>query len=274
MSCVICGHQPLLPIYHLLNQCPNCGHAVYQERVSTQQSAELYDAHYFTFGEYYSYANDAFAFDLNFNQRLKDVRRFCPSGNLVEIGCANGLFLRKAKQYFSVVGFEVSQPMAELGRQSGLDIRNQNFCDDKTLAQNSLDAIVLWDVIEHLPDPIAVIKKSHKLLKKDGVIAMTTGDIESQMAKRQGRAWRLIHPPTHLHYFSKRSLTQSLKDNGFDLVKISYPGYWRGFGQMLFGVFPKLMSKEGWAKFDRWPIAHIPIYLNVFDIMHVIGKKR
>ena len=64
---------------------------------------------------------------------------------------------------------------------------------------------------------------------------MTTGDIGSLMARWRGARWRQIHPPTHLHYFSKLTLAQLLERHGFTVAYAGYDGMypastpWRTF---------------------------------------------
>ena len=60
----------------------------------------------------------------------------------------------------------------------------------------------MWDTIEHLKRPDLFVQKAAADLRPGGLIALTTGDIGSLNARLRGARWRMIHPPTHLHYFS------------------------------------------------------------------------
>ena len=64
------------------------------------------------------------------------------------------------------------------------------------------------------------LSKAYSETKAGGYIVITTGDISSLLAKIQRNNWRMIHPPTHLHYFSKRTLTKLLERIGYYVDKI------------------------------------------------------
>ena len=151
-----------------------------------------------------------------------------------------------------------------------LDIQSTDFLKSDT-PNEQYDMVVLWDVIEHLPHPEDFFKKIHAVLKKDGVVALTTGDIGSLMAKVQGPQWRLIHPPTHIHYFTRSSMIRFLKKYGFEVLHIQYPGYFRSIRQMLHGIFGQ--NKRIWNSLENSSWAGTPVYVNPFDIMQVVARK-
>ena len=63
-------------------------------------------------------------------------------------------------------------------------------------------------------------EKAYEVLKPGGRLFLTTGDIGSWVARIQGPRWRLIHPPTHLHYFSKATITRLLTGLGFSVQEV------------------------------------------------------
>jgi SAM-dependent methyltransferase len=68
------------------------------------------------------------------------------------------------------------------------------------------DAVCFWDTIEHLPQPAETLERAAQVLRPGGYLFATTGDFGSLLARLQGLRWRQIHPPTHLFYFTRRSL--------------------------------------------------------------------
>lgn len=274
-QCIICDASAFREHLGDLVQCEQCGHVFAPLNGPDFDASSLYGESYFRGDEYCDYARDEFCYKLNFRSRLRDVRRHCASGAMVEIGSAYGFFLDLARHHFSVIGYEVCPEAAEVGRSRfALDIRCTDFLSDD-LADGSCDAIVLWDVIEHLPAPQDVIARSWKLLRKGGVLAFTTGDIGSALARRQGRRWRLIHPPTHIHYFSRSGAERLLRRHRFEVAEVSYPGYWRSVRQIAYSL---LVLKEParpslFGAIDATPLARIPLYLNTHDIMQVIARK-
>jgi len=268
---MVCGSGRFTAIYTILLRCADCGYAVADLDMAVLSPKLLYDSHYFFNGEYLHYLRDESCHRKNFSNRLGQLLKFVSRGALLEIGSAYGFFLAQACRYFKVTGYEVCQEAASYARAHlGLDVRSTDFLADH-LDTDAFDAVVMWDVLEHLPRPDYFIKKSWRILKKNGILALTTGDIESPLAMWQGKDWRLIHPPTHLHYFSKRSLCRWLQKNRFEVLRVSYPGYWRSLGQVIHGM---LKSRRSFSDhyFDR-SYFNIPIFLNTFDIMQVFARK-
>jgi len=77
-----------------------------------------------------------------------------------------------------------------------------------------------WDTLEHLPHPERFLAKIAELLPAGGWLFLTTGDIGAPVARRGGERWRMIHPPTHLQYFSRETLRRFLARHGLRTVHI------------------------------------------------------
>ncbi len=84
------------------------------------------------------------------------LRRYANPGRLLDVGCASGVFLeRAASAGWNVLGIEPSerlfeQASARLGRDAVL----RTVLSDSDLPPNSFDAITLWDVLEHVTEPV------------------------------------------------------------------------------------------------------------------------
>ena len=101
----------------------------------------------------------------------------------------------------------------------------------------------MWDVIEHLNDPDLYLKKINKITNNDGILALTTGNIASFNARFSKQNWRLIHPPSHIHYFSRESMTKILKNNPLNIIVNKFcTGYVRDFHLFLFLVSSFMLS--------------------------------
>lgn len=278
MNCIICQKNNNPEIYPGLTHCKQCGLIYCNNSLPDNQLRELYQEDYFKGSEYLDYQNDKKIIQKNFSARIKDINRVITRGSLFEIGSAYGFFLELAKKYFDVAGIDITEQPTEYARKNlGLKVRTGNYLEFSNTSER--DIFCMWDTIEHLSNPKKFIEKINSELKPGGFLFLTTGDIGSLVAKFKKDKWRMIHPPTHLYYFSEKSITALLEKSGFTVIKISHPGVYRSLKQMAYGLLflnkhPKginLKIREALLKIATF--MDFPIYLNTFDIMMVIAKK-
>ncbi|MCH7562967.1 MAG: methyltransferase domain-containing protein [Gemmatimonadetes bacterium] len=133
----------------------------------------------------------------------------------------------------------------------------------------------MWDVVEHLRHPDRYIERAAELLRTGGILCLTTGDIGSLNARLRRGKWRLIYPPSHLHYFSTVTMKRLLDGKGFAIERIFHPGLHRSVDQILYGVFA--FGRGEPPRIVEWIRRHLPegrsVYLNLYDIMCVTARK-
>jgi SAM-dependent methyltransferase len=95
---------------------------------------------------------------------------------------------------------------------------------DANLPPAHFHVITLWDVIEHVPEPVALLTAAARVLRPDGRIVLTTGDWGSAYAQRRGAAWHLMTPPWHLSYFDRSTLAEAARRANLRLVAIRREG--------------------------------------------------
>ena len=132
----------------------------------------------------------------------------------------------------------------------------------------------MFDCIEHLPRPDLCFEAVVPLIQTGGFICLTTGDISSFNARLRGMNWRLIHPPTHVHYFSKQTLNQFLNRFGFEMIHCSYPGIYRSISMVLNQLSLKWLNRPLMKNVHISVFSHLMFYLNLYDVMFVIAKKK
>jgi SAM-dependent methyltransferase len=86
------------------------------------------------------------------------------------------------------------------------------------------DLVTLWDVIEHVADPLAVLTEVARVLAPGGKVVLTTGDIGSAYARRHGVRWHLLTPPWHLYFFSRATLAGLAARAGLKVDGVSAQG--------------------------------------------------
>jgi SAM-dependent methyltransferase len=165
-------------------------------------------------------------------KRCRAVQRFKRGGRLLEIGCANGLFLDAMRRVGSwhVQGVEVNEPAARYARERlGLDVVTGELADAE-FPDEAFDAVAMWDVLEHVHDPQATLHEIYRVLKPDGVLILRLPLLDSWDRRLFGRYWVGWDAPRHLTTFSLRTLRQMLRQASFCLehaasISGSYPAF-------------------------------------------------
>jgi SAM-dependent methyltransferase len=257
--------------------CQECKFTTANLTLSEEQLQQLYTTGYFTGNEYRDYVADRAVIEKQFRLRLKRLLPFVTEShkkNLFEIGCAHGFFLGVARNAFhSVEGIDIAEEAVAYARRNiGVEARSAEFLSHQFVAP--VDVVCLWDTIEHLARPDLYIERIAELLPPGGLLSLTTSDLDSWLARLRGSNWRQIHPPTHLHYFSRRTLSELLRRNRFEIKYIGSEGMYRSVDTMAYIVLclkhklPELYGCLKKAKLLSWDL-----YLNFGDIMFVVAEK-
>jgi SAM-dependent methyltransferase len=96
------------------------------------------------------------------------------------------------------------------------EIRENQFPPD------FFDLITFWQVLEHLRDPSAVLRRIRPLLRRGGIVAISTPNVESWQARTFRGDWFHLDAPRHLFLFSPRTLETFMAAHGFRLLTLSH----------------------------------------------------
>lgn len=276
--CPVCNAAASTAIYARLDRCAACTHVWADVELDWEALRRIYSPAYFQGEEYGEYLADRRVIEKNFAARLRTLQRFLTPAHrrLFEIGCAYGLFLNAARPLFeSVEGIDISaEAVAHATGELGLAAQSGDFLA-ADLGARRFDVVCLWDTIEHLANPRAYLARAAEHLEPGGLVAFTTGDIGSLVARVQRGRWRLIHPPSHLQYFTTASATRLVEECGFRVVHVEHCGFWRSVHGMIHNLV-----ELGWRspRLARALQAMVPrnfdLYLNLHDIMFVIAERQ
>jgi SAM-dependent methyltransferase len=202
-------------------------------------------------------------------QRLARRHGLSLSGTAVlDVGCAYGFFLDVAKQCGAAElwGTDVTVTAGDMVRSKGHRFVEGAF-ERVDLPARRFDLVFMGDVVEHLHDPFAAIARVRDVLKPGGMVVMTTVDFDSWFVRLAGRRWRLLIPPIHTYYWTRRSLDRVLRSYGFTGACTGYTLYVpkryliRRFGAQ-FGYTPRFI--------EVLPLRMVPI--RSFDTMRGIYR--
>ena len=251
-------------------QCERCGQG--EAETSGFDPAAYYTGSYFS-GErsdgYLDYQGSEAVLRREFAHSVDFVRRFRPSGRLLDLGCAYGFFLKEAQRYFEVTGIELAEDAAQACRQAGLQVYS-GIADEATMARvGEVDVITLFDVIEHLPQPRDTLALCCRYLKPGGIIVLTTGDFAALTARLAGAKWRLMTPPQHLWFFTRESLRRMALPLGLSIEHFDHPGKIVPLSLIVFQL-KRMIGMRG----SQSPAAsRIGVPVNLFDAMRMVLRK-
>jgi SAM-dependent methyltransferase len=214
-------------------RCPSCGLLYRANLPSSEELPGLYDRSYFL-GEdqsqggqgYADYVGEADLHRLNAQRRLSLLEGFTPSGRLLDVGCAAGFFLDEARgRGWQVTGVELSAEMVEWAYGTlGLDSVIKGPFTRQPWDEGTFDCVTMWDYIEHTIDPSSELQLARKILRPGGLLALSTGDAGSAVARLTGRRWHLLTPRHHNYFFTRRSLLHGLERAGFSVLALRHLG--------------------------------------------------
>jgi SAM-dependent methyltransferase len=130
-------------------------------------------------------------------------------GKLLDVGCGDGIFLnRMQKLGWTVDGLDVDSKAIENAKSRyGLSV-HQGDLSRVRFPDNSFDAVTLSHVIEHVPNPLALLLEVRRIAKPGARLVLTTPNNSSFGHQKFQTAWLGLDPPRHLHIFSLPSLRQ------------------------------------------------------------------
>ena len=167
--------------------------------------------------------------------RPRDYEALCRNhpipGRLLDIGAAAGFFVKTAQDRgWRAEGIELSPDTAALAReQQGVAVQHGRL-EDVEFPAASFDAVTLWDVIEHVRDPLATcgMRRVARLVRPGGTVGLLTPNLDGLYPKASYKVarlvggWPCVEPPGHLFQFSTHTLTDLLCRAGFVVVDVQH----------------------------------------------------
>ncbi|MFQ5732846.1 MAG: class I SAM-dependent methyltransferase [Planctomycetaceae bacterium] len=216
-------------------RCCNCGHCYLNPVPDPSELPTIYPPNY---GNYSNSVDAGVSFRLKGWLEGKFLLAPMDSGlpenaAVLDIGCGDGRLLDGVRNHCpraaDLEGVEISEVAAEAAGKKGYVVHLGSF-DEIQFPGNRYDLVFLIQVIEHVFDPVAAVRKIHALLKPGGWVVFETPSVRCvDFALFKRRFWGGYHFPRHINLFEPGSFRKMLASQGFDVASIKHklqPVHW------------------------------------------------
>jgi ubiquinone/menaquinone biosynthesis C-methylase UbiE len=213
-KCRACGskryQRVLVKDEYSFCKCSDCGLIFLDAIFSDLEIEKIYS--------YYSNCRQDFnaITEIRYKELLKKFEKVRSTNNILDVGCGIGHFLNVASLAgWNAYGTEISD---EACRIAGQKNKNVHYGELKNIKfqDNHFDVITLFEVLEHVADPSALLQECRRVLRTGGVIYGTTPNYNSLDRFLAGDKWKVYHPE-HLSYFDIKSLRFLMEKAGFKI---------------------------------------------------------
>ncbi|MEW6040855.1 MAG: methyltransferase domain-containing protein [Elusimicrobiota bacterium] len=241
-----------------LNKCLNCDIVITSPQPSDELIARIYKKDYFL----QLVRNEKLQIDEN-TKRMKIIGKYMHLGKkILDVGCGTGLFLSQVSSGNKIFGVEISSDAVEIARKrSGGkiylgELESINFDDE------NFDIITLIHTLEHVKNPVNVIKECRRILKPDGIIIIETPN--RNFLFRLPFGYGRPSPVEHLFQFNPQNIKKLLENLNFRVIEVNFlkPTLSRGLRNSLEYLIRKI----------AYLISRI-ITVNITDNILLIAKK-
>jgi SAM-dependent methyltransferase len=205
-------------------KCLGCGVYYQYPRLPWEELAPHYVGEYTSYG---SLIDENSSWLSRIIKRLgplkqrRAIEKFCQAGVVLDVGSGAGIFLQEMlrNHQWKVKGLEPTTHIAEYVQSKlGIPIINSTW-EEAEIESAALDVLTMWNVFEHLDDPLFSLEKIHRVLKPGGYAVIGLPCYESISRKIFGKYWVGWDLPRHLYIFPSTLLEELFEKHGFKVVE-------------------------------------------------------
>lgn len=285
-NCIVCGGGSIEVIDSAtcLSRCESCGYVFDNPRPTLDALVNFYSAP----AKYDSWLQEEDGRNKLWTRRLKKLRRTARKGSLLDVGAGIGQFLNLARHDFNEVrGTEVSSSAVAIAQAKyGLRLLHGTI-DSVPLPPASFDNITVFHVLEHVPNPRAMVEKCHSLLRSDGVLVIAVPNdyqpMKSRLRLMLGRLGvakfrraakfglekiRLDGSmgEIHLSHFAPKVLLHLVESCGFRVIDEGIDPY--------YVPVPGLKGVRQDTRYLAGRAVYALSHVNVYDAIWMVAQKR
>lgn len=201
---------------------------------------------------------------------LNSVQRFKPRGQFLDVGAGSGIMVQAALQRgFQATGVEPSAELVKIAETRGIPVLPGILQDHQLHRQ--FDVVSLVDVIEHVEQPVDLLRQSAATLAAGGICLVISPDVNSLCARLLGRRW-WHYRIAHISYFNRKTLTRVVQQAGLEVIQVSRPGWYFPASylfQRCMQYLPAFLRFRPPAFLDR-----ITVPLNLYDSLMMVCRLQ
>jgi SAM-dependent methyltransferase len=202
--------------HHRMVRCRHCGLVRADPVLDPTRSAELYRSSTF------DYADELEGIRTTYGAALDRLAALAPGRRgLVDIGCGNGFVLEvaRARGWTDLRGVEpssdaIAQAPADIGELIVQDVMHAGL-----LPHESFDAVTLFQVLDHIPEPLALLQECRAILRPRGVILALNHNVTAWSARLLGERSPIVDVE-HTYLYSPATMRRLFERAGFDVLTV------------------------------------------------------
>lgn len=220
VPCPTCNHLPAAPLFTKHKgeyaHCPNCEHIFLLNPLISRKLISFYTNYPTSSLEWHQ--NESEFYRRIYQRGIKLLRPHCVGPRLLDIGCSSGYFLSIAAQEgFEAFGIEPNAQEARYALTNGIKVIGSTI-DDLSHDEECFDVITLWDVLEHIREPVRYVDNLRLLLRNQGLVFVQVPTSDSLAARILRDDCNMFDGIEHLTLFSAKSLDIAFNKAGFTCI--------------------------------------------------------
>jgi len=225
IPCNLCGSDSKKLLFYKgeyrIVKCANCDLAFVDPQPDEEEIKRFYSRHQTCYLGSYPKKEKSKLRDAN--REVKRIRRLLKNArgiSILDIGCSCGFLLKAATDAgWDAYGVDISEMETEYAqRKYQVKAITANFPAKLPFKNSSFEVITMFDLLEHLTDPLKGLQECHRLLKDSGILVIGTPDFGHRRARIEQEKWGHLKPPEHLFYFSITTLRMMLEKAKFGYI--------------------------------------------------------
>ena len=256
-------------LHYRLVRCRSCGLVRSDPAADPEQIARIYSQSAFDYGD------EVENLAATYGTYLRRLGRFgARPGSLLEIGCGNGFFLEEALRQ----GYEEAhgvEPSAEAVARAKPAIRSRirvGVVGPGLFEPETFDVICLFQVLDHLSDPAAVLDECIRMLKPGGLVLCLNHNVEAVSARLLGERSPIVDVE-HTYLYSPGTLRLLFERRGFRVERVA--AAWNRYSLryvLRLLPLPRAMKKPLLSRFAQWRLGRVPLSLPLGNVFAVARK--